>query len=937
MQNIEKMRNIGVKKGLFAITLSVIAVSCVKEANLKNLDQEQENLHEVVFHAGWVSETPATKTVLQEDGSVWWSPGDEINLYTITDPGEGGWLSHNFEWSYDENGECQGIKGRRFVATNTENAAEVTFIGNIEMVDNATYYAIYPYNDNNLIGYRRFEVFVPTIQTAVAGSYDRSALYSLAESNNDTLFFKSLCGGVKFSVSQDSIKEVSFKYTSGDPMSGRLSFDVELNMDAYYADSYDEVTVRAPENSYFEVGKYYYAIMCPSENESSMMVTYKKDDSEATYLTIGKTSIKRSIFKRLYEKDKDLSFKSRKDEAIMMAVFPDNVRREDITEIYFHPLSDRSTDINLGTDERPVYYELDGSIVHYYTPKECFNIKNVAPHMFVFCESLTKIDFSGVSTSEVTDFSQFFANCYKLEQVDLSGFDTYSAVNMMMMFDGCRNMKTLDLSSFNTSHVTNMQQMFCDCYSLETLNLSSFNTSQVNNMQNMFFFCYNLRQLDLSSFDTEMCSSMGDMFSYCSSLEKLDLSNFDVSSVNSYSGICHNLAIHRKNCVIKASEQTRELLSSEDADMNIFSKMYYVKWITPDEDFPEIIDPFEDLYKSTDYSKDKTYRLVQTATKGKGIDLVIMGDAYSDRLINEGKYDQDLCRAIEHIFSEEPLKSLREYFNVYIEYAVSENESIAAITALDLIIDEWPSSRISGGDGIVDIYLRSVFSDYGYEFVTGRPVPYTIIVSNCNRNSGTVDFFCSSTLALVALGEDDTAYHHIVCHEFGHCIGKLADEYDEYGETFDNDATYLSECERGFWPNLDITNDSSAVKWSRFLSDDRYANQGLGLYEGGYAKYAYGIWRPTENSLMRDAATGFNAPCREAIYKRVHELADDSFIYDFEQFVAFDQQAALQQPAHVMKRAHNDVDQNQRRLPSPIFIEGETNPNGASTTILRTR
>ena len=38
------MRNIGVKKGLFAITLSVITVSCVKEANLKNIDQEQEKL-----------------------------------------------------------------------------------------------------------------------------------------------------------------------------------------------------------------------------------------------------------------------------------------------------------------------------------------------------------------------------------------------------------------------------------------------------------------------------------------------------------------------------------------------------------------------------------------------------------------------------------------------------------------------------------------------------------------------------------------------------------------------------------------------------------------------------------------------------------------------------------------------------------------------------
>ena len=40
--------------------------------------QPQEELHDGVFHAGWA---PETKTVLQEDGSVWWSSGDEISLF----------------------------------------------------------------------------------------------------------------------------------------------------------------------------------------------------------------------------------------------------------------------------------------------------------------------------------------------------------------------------------------------------------------------------------------------------------------------------------------------------------------------------------------------------------------------------------------------------------------------------------------------------------------------------------------------------------------------------------------------------------------------------------------------------------------------------------------------------------------------------------------
>ena len=64
----------------FGLIIPIVLIGCAKEvdsAEQQPLEQEQENLHEVVFHAGWA---PETKTVLQEDGSVWWSPGDEICL-----------------------------------------------------------------------------------------------------------------------------------------------------------------------------------------------------------------------------------------------------------------------------------------------------------------------------------------------------------------------------------------------------------------------------------------------------------------------------------------------------------------------------------------------------------------------------------------------------------------------------------------------------------------------------------------------------------------------------------------------------------------------------------------------------------------------------------------------------------------------------------------
>lgn len=62
-------------RGIIAVSLFASLLGCVKEVELQ---QPQEELHEAVFHAGWA---PETKTILQEDGSIWWSPGDEISLF----------------------------------------------------------------------------------------------------------------------------------------------------------------------------------------------------------------------------------------------------------------------------------------------------------------------------------------------------------------------------------------------------------------------------------------------------------------------------------------------------------------------------------------------------------------------------------------------------------------------------------------------------------------------------------------------------------------------------------------------------------------------------------------------------------------------------------------------------------------------------------------
>ena len=75
------------------------------------------------------------------------------------------------------------------------------------------------------------------------------------------------------------------------------------------------------------------------------------------------------------------------------------------------------------------------------------------------------------------------------------------------------------------------------------------------------------------------------------------------------------------------------------------------------------------------------------------------------------------------------------------------------------------------------------------------------------------------------------------------------------------------------------------------LADSRYRDI-VGIYEGG-EYYQYGAFRPSEESVMRNShIKRYNAPSREAIYKRVMLLSGEYSSlsdYSFEAFAKFDE------------------------------------------------
>lgn len=307
-------------------------------------------------------------------------------------------------------------------------------------------------------------------------------------------------------------------------------------------------------------------------------------------------------------------------------------------------------------------------------------------------------------------------------------------------------------------------------------------------------------------------------------------------------------------------------------------------------------------YGSTDYSKDGQTKQLQKATEGSGIDVVLMGDGYSDRLIADGTYDKVMNTAMEAFFSEEPYKSHRHLFNVYSVTVVSKNESFAdgCTTALDSFYGE--GTHVGGDDSAAINYALNAIE---YSRLGNSTI---IVMLNSPKYAGTCymyypdgyntgntlnnDHSQGLSVSYFPIGVDDVALTQVLTHEScGHGFAKLADEYSyqEYGKVPSSEVADAKEMQGfGWYHNVDFTSDTTKVLWSHFLADTRYKYDGLGLFEGGYT-YWSGVWRPTDNSIMRHNTDGFNAPSRERIYYRIHKLAyGTSWQYNYEDFVTFD-------------------------------------------------
>lgn len=306
-------------------------------------------------------------------------------------------------------------------------------------------------------------------------------------------------------------------------------------------------------------------------------------------------------------------------------------------------------------------------------------------------------------------------------------------------------------------------------------------------------------------------------------------------------------------------------------------------------------------YESTDYSRDRQVETLQRATKGKGVDIVLIGDVFTDIDIETGFYKDAMEFAMEAFFSVEPTKSYREYFNVHTVYAVSkkrqlgldaENSALSSIaTRSDMF--GWPPGVIS--------YLEALDNSDYWDFCTA------VVVNNINDGVTYLDY---AGLNVSYSGYPYNGRHilsGVFRHEaIGHGFGLLADEYVIYNEKITNYSKPVR-----FYQNIAFTSNPSSVPWAHLIGNPRYPD--VGVYEGGWL-YAKGVWRSEPDGIMRDHTNKyFNTYCRELLVKRILTLAGEE--YTFEKFLEKDIP-----PTRTVIDVHQGSSKIKFKHTPPIFI-----------------
>ncbi|MFG0330072.1 MAG: M64 family metallopeptidase [Phycisphaerales bacterium] len=259
----------------------------------------------------------------------------------------------------------------------------------------------------------------------------------------------------------------------------------------------------------------------------------------------------------------------------------------------------------------------------------------------------------------------------------------------------------------------------------------------------------------------------------------------------------------------------------------------------------------------------EAYTLGELDNPANRIDLVFVGDGYLASQMSTYHAHVDL--QVGQFFAEEPFITYAPFFNVHRVEVVSAESGVDH----DPTYPIWRNTALDMGfwcSGIERLLCVNVGAAYGYA-ANAPDVDLVAAIANSVKYGGAG--YSSSDLATASGG--NSLATEVLLHEFGHALGNLADEYHYYDGTRYNGGE-VPEANVSIYDESQIR--SRRTKWHLWLGENDPNFDGLVSAFEGARYYQYGIYRPTNNSLMNSLNRPFNLPSVEAIIIEMYRIVD---------------------------------------------------------------
>lgn len=263
----------------------------------------------------------------------------------------------------------------------------------------------------------------------------------------------------------------------------------------------------------------------------------------------------------------------------------------------------------------------------------------------------------------------------------------------------------------------------------------------------------------------------------------------------------------------------------------------------------------QESYEPSLIRNDGDARVVMGQPTGYAFNIVVLGDGFTreDNVV-DGAFDKQVERILGFMFSVEPFRAYKEYFRVHQVYAESQERGADMDASEDKVNTIFNATyNVAGIDRL--LVVRNTAKVVAYAAKATSDINMYLVLVNSTKYGGSGGTYITTSV--------NSASPEIALHEIGHGFGLT----DEYVDSYYVSVTGINRDGAATKPNASTTNDLSVIKWKHFIGRAGYESEGA--YEGGYY-FATGVWRPSNQSIMRDLSHRyFNAISRETIVRKV--------------------------------------------------------------------